>query len=98
MAMSSTSSYSESTIDSEKDYFSEYETEFEPEDDASQTRGGTLMESSNALSDDEAAGYDDDPVADEEWTARYEEEMRLNEELEQRLQGRLDGVVDINEW
>ena len=49
--MSSTSSYSESTIDSEKDYFSEYETEFEPEDDASQTRGGTLMESSTALSD-----------------------------------------------
>ena len=33
--MSSTSSYSESTIDSEKDYFSEYEIEFEPEDDAS---------------------------------------------------------------
>ena len=56
------------------------------------------MESSNALSDDEAAAYADDPVADEEWTARYEEEMRLNEELEQRLQGRLDGVVDINEW
>ena len=96
--MSSTSSYSESTIDSEKDYFSEYEIEFEPEDDASQTRGGTLMESSNALSDDEAAAYADDPVADEEWTARYEEEMRLNEEFEQRLQGRLDGVVDINEW
>ena len=43
------------------------------------------MESSNALSDDEAAAYADDPVADEEWTARYEEEMRLNEELEQRL-------------
>ena len=96
--MSSTSSYSESTIDSEKDYFSEYETEFEPEDDASQTHGGTLMESSTALSNDEAAAYADDPVADEEWTARYEEEMRLNEELEQRLQGRLDGVVDINEW
>ena len=56
------------------------------------------MESSTALSDDEAAAYADDPVADEEWTARYEEEMRLNEELEQRLQGRLDGVVDINEW
>ena len=63
------------------------------------------MESSNALSDDEVAAYADDPVADEEWTARYEEwtaryeeEIRLNEELEQRLQGRLDGVVDINEW
>ena len=46
------------------------------------------MESSTALSDDEAAAYADDPVADEEWTARYEEEMRLNKELEQRLQGR----------
>lgn len=82
--MSSTSSCSESTVDSdhsELNSSSEYEVEAEPdyEDVYTQNR----EESPISSSDEEAAVlYADDPIADAEWTARYEEEIGATEELE----------------
>ena len=49
-------------------------------------------------SDDDAYAWADDPVADEEWTAIYEEEMRQREILEEEMLKRLDGTTQLNDW
>ena len=40
----------------------------------------------------------DDPVADAEWTAKYENNMMEIKEQETRMNSRLDGSVEISEW
>ena len=97
--MSSDSSYSESNLDSddsEVNYYSEYEIEAEPdsEDDIALADDESPIPSS----DEAAAACVDDPVADSEWTARYEEEIREIDEQERMQKDRLDGVVELNEW
>ena len=41
-------------------------------------------------SSDEALAWADDPIADEEWTAEYEEELRQREIFEEEMQKRLE--------
>ena len=54
------------------------------------------------LSDDDELEEDqlfaDEPLADQEWTARYEEERRANEELERTLSYRLEGTESVSQW
>ena len=42
----------------------------------------------------------DDPVADAEWTAQYENEMQEIRDQEKRMkdQDRLDGVIELSAW
>ena len=40
----------------------------------------------------------DDPVADEEWTEQYEENMRANEIIQDKMLKRLHGTTELNEW
>ena len=40
----------------------------------------------------------DEPLADEEWLKRYNEEVEQNEELERMLQKRLDGTEHVDSW
>ena len=40
----------------------------------------------------------DEPLADEEWLKRYNEEVKQNEELERMLQKRLDGTEHVDSW
>ena len=42
--------------------------------------------------------FADEPLADQEWTARYEEERRANEEIERKLSNRLEGTESVSEW
>ena len=42
--------------------------------------------------------YADEPLADEEWFARYEEERMLEEELQKKLENRLSGTEKVREW
>ena len=51
-----------------------------------------VWEESNSSSDA------DEPLADEAWMARYEQELKTNEELEIKLNGRLDSSVAVSEW
>ena len=46
----------------------------------------------------ESAMCADDPVADAEWTAKYEKNMMEIKEQETRMNSRLDGSVEISEW
>lgn len=68
---------------------SEYEIEAESDLD----RGA-----SPPTSDDEANACADDPLADAEWTAQYEEETEKEKELEQELTKRLQGATPVGEW
>jgi hypothetical protein len=96
--MTSTSSDSESSIDSDRNRSKEHsdykrEVELSSDDDLSEATYSSLRDSS-----DEDALCADDPVASEEWTACYEQEMRENTEEEGRMRDRLNGVVEIGEW
>ena len=42
--------------------------------------------------------YGDEPLADEEWMEKYQEEVQAFEELEQRLKTRLSGTTPVSEW
>ena len=50
-----------------------------------------------ATSDDEedAAAFDEEPLADAEWTAEYEREKKADEEMEKTLRDRLEGTVVV---
>ena len=86
---------------SEHEYLSEYE---EVSDDGvckietSIIEGSTTAENSEVLGNDAAFACSDDPVADEEWTAEYEEEIRQADIVEEKMQKLLNGTTEISEW
>ena len=55
-------------------------------------------EASPPTSDDKAAAFEDDPLADAEWTAQYEQEIEKEKELEQELTKRLQGATQVSQW
>ena len=40
----------------------------------------------------------DEPLADEEWRAHYEEEMKMKRKLEEKLTKRLRGTQKVRDW
>ena len=100
--MSSTESSSNaSSLVSENEYLSENEEMSDDgacEIETSIIEGSTTAETSKVLGDDATFACSDDPVADEEWTAEYEEEIRQADILEEKMQKRLNGTTDISEW
>ena len=42
--------------------------------------------------------FDDELLADEAWAARYKQELKAKEEIEIKLNGRLNGSVAVSEW
>ena len=95
--MASTTSDSESSYNSdvaEIRNYSDHEGEVElSSGDESQTNSDPADSS-----DEEGALCVDDPVADAEWTAQYEQEMQEIREQEQRMRDRLDGIIELSEW
>ena len=91
--MSSSSSDSEMIFDSKDSeiyYIAEIETE---ENDESR-----LSISQTSSDDDRADLYVDDPLANKEWTVKYQKEVDADKELERTLNDRLEGKVEIYEW
>ena len=102
--MPSSASDFESSYNSEaktRDY-SDYEGEIEisSEDELSNRRSDikSQMNSACVSSDEEGALCADDPVADAEWIAQYEQEMQEIRADEKRMKDQLDGVIEIREW
>ena len=101
--MSSRASDSESCYDSDeaktRDY-SDYEGEIEPssEDEVSTKSQTNPTNSASVSSDEEGALCADDPVADAEWFAQYEQEMHEIRAHEKRMKDRLDGIIELREW
>ena len=94
--MSSTASDSEISFnseDSEINFIRGYEIEAEQD-----VLCESPQSSSRTLSDDEAAAYADDPLADTEWTSKYEKQVEADKQLERRLKDRLEGNVELREW
>ena len=56
-----------------------------------------VREERNSSSDEDSL-FADELLADEAWTARYEQKLKANEELEIKLNDRLDGSVAVSEW
>ena len=48
--------------------------------------------------DDSLEPYTDEPLADEEWLARYQQKQEENKKLESELKKRLENCVPVKEW
>ena len=48
--------------------------------------------------DDSLEPYTDEPLADEEWLARYRKKQEENKKLERELKKRLENRVVVEEW
>jgi len=86
--LESSDGYSE---DSEMNFTSEYEVEAEGDADFSISLPTSEYEGA-------ATAFADDPLADVEWTAEYEKEMKADKELEEKLKERLEGSLAVYEW
>ena len=76
--------------DSEVNFITDYVLEVEGSSNSSDQDGEDL--------DNELEAYADEPLADDEWLAIYEDERKADEELEKRLQNRLDGTEEVSKW
>ncbi len=86
------SEMSKKSIDSD-----DSEINFIPEVEIENAGQRAALESNNYLLSEDNL-FDDEPLADEEWTTRYEQEVKTNEELERKLKDRLDSSVNVSEW
>ena len=66
----------------------------EVEDDANMSTTGTLTNEDEWF----VQPYQDEPIADEEWIEKYNEERSIEEEGIRRLQACLDGRADVDSW
>ena len=99
--MSSTDSSSEaSSFVSENEYESECDEISNVESgECSKSIGQTSSNNAMAAScDNDSYAWADDPVADDEWTENYEEEMRQQGILQETLMRRLDGSTQLLDW
>ena len=78
-----------SSSDSEVSEIEDYELEVE--DSPNSSDQATDVEETQEA-------YADEPLADAEWLALYEQERRTEEELEKTLQKRLDGTEEVRDW
>ncbi|PFX14442.1 hypothetical protein AWC38_SpisGene21396 [Stylophora pistillata] len=85
---------SDDSEDSEIDFIAEYDIEIEREEPARELLTGR----SSPTSSEDVAPHADDPLADEEWTAKYDKEREADEELERKLKDRFNGKVEVREW
>jgi len=76
----------------------DFDINFIPEVEIEHARQRTAVREERNFSSDEDNLFADEPLADEAWTARYERELKAHEELEIKLNGRLDGSVVVSEW
>ena len=98
--MSLTDSSSEaSSFVSENEYESEFDQISDVESgECSKSIGQTSSNAMAASSDNDSYAWADDPVADDEWTGNYEEEMRQQGILQETLMRRLDGSTQLLDW
>ena len=99
--MSDTEPSSEASSEISGDiYLSEYDVMSDIEVDECIDKEGTSVASSaeRVSSDEDAYAWADDPVADREWIARYEEDMKQRKVFEGKMSKRLDGSTKLEEW
>ena len=93
----SSSSSSEVISESENSECCDFEQEME-EELMENTDQSKVYSSEYLSSSEEEYAYRNDPIADEEWTARYEAEMAEERNLDEMLTRRLNGSIPVREW
>ena len=86
------------SIDESEGSESSFELDFdiEVEDDGDEEESES--QASRCESSDEIMAYADEPLADEDWLKKHEAENEEDKCLEQELQKRLDGTVEVESW
>ena len=95
--MSSESSDLETSFDSDDSEIN-FIAGYELEDERHSCRVSPRSQETSSDSSDDDTAYTDEPLADTEWTEKYQKEMKANEELERSLKDRLQGNVELKEW
>ena len=98
--MSSNHSNSDCYTDSEDSdisFIPDYDIEIEEDDGDSRSMATSSQGSLESLDNCDMA-YADEPLADEEWIAQYEKEVKENEDLERKLEKRLNGTEEVDSW
>ena len=97
--MSSSSSSEVISGSGENSECSDFEQEMEEElmKNTDQSKVGKYSSEYLSSSEEEYA-YRNDPIAHEEWTARYEAEMAEERNLDEVLTRRLNGSIPVSEW
>ena len=103
LLMSTTESSSEASSEiSEDNYASEYEIMSDIEaydsDDINVSSTSAVSAAGHVSSDEDAYAWVDDPVADQEWIKKYEEDIAERKVFEEKMSKRLDGSTKIEEW
>ena len=77
---------------------SSFELDFDIEVKADGDENEQESQVSRCESSDEIMAYADEPLAAEDWLKKYEAENEENKRLEEVLQKRLDGTVQVKSW
>ena len=109
--MSASESYSDNSsmsFDSDLDVIKDYELEVEEfdspseQDEAPSTSQAADMPDNTGSSLNSAGAvaipYKDEPIADDDWVERYEEEMEIERNRFETLEKRLDGRILNSDW
>ena len=80
--------------DSLASFEDDFDVEVEDEDDKDERD----LYASHCESTEDIMAYAEEPLADEEWLKKYEAANKENKRLEQELQARLDGAVQVETW
>ena len=80
--------------DSDISFIPDYDIEIEEDDGDSRSMATSSQDSLESLDNCDMA-YADEPLADEEWIAQYEKEVKENEDLERKLEKRLNGTEEV---
>ena len=101
--MSTTESSSKASSEmSEDNYASEYEIMSDIEaydaDDINVPSTSAVSAAGHVSSDEDAYAWVDDPVADQEWIRKYEEDIAERKVFEEKMSKCLDRSTKIEEW
>ena len=80
--------------DSLASFDDDFDIEVEDEDDKDEHD----LYASHCESTEDIMAYAEEPLADEEWLKKYQAANKENKQLEQELQARLDGAVQVETW
>lgn len=106
--MSASESYSDdssTSFDSDLDVVEDYELEVEEFDSPSEQDEGPSTQRLADMPDNTinsvgavAVPYEDEPIADDDWVEKYEEEREIERTRFETLQERLDGTIPTSDW
>ena len=85
-------------INVSEDSLASFEDDFDVDVENEDDKNERDLYASHCESTEDIMAYAEEPLADEEWLKKYQAASEENKRLEQELQARLDGAVQVETW